>query len=73
MVFRVTPEGAKTSKNTNYTRTELRGMLRRGDYSISTRLVEGKLNKNNWVFSSAPLEAKYNAAGVDGILKATWQ
>lgn len=71
MVFRVTPEGAKTSKNTNYTRTELRGMLRRGDYSISTRLEEGKLNKNNWVFSSAPLEAKYNAAGVDGILKAT--
>jgi hypothetical protein len=31
MVFRVTPAGAKTSKNTNYTRSELRGMLRRGD------------------------------------------
>lgn len=71
MVFRVTPEGAKTSKNTNYTRTELRGMLRRGDYSIATRLEDGQPNKNNWVFSSAPLEAKYNSAGIDGMLRAT--
>ena len=71
MVFRVTPAGAKTSKNTNYTRTELRGMLRRGDNSISTRGENDYPNKNNWVFSSAPLEAKFNAAGVDGRLKAT--
>ena len=71
MVFRVTPAGAKTSKNTNYTRTELRGMLRRGDDSIATRGANDYPNKNNWVFSSAPLEAKFNAAGVDGVLRAT--
>jgi len=71
MVFRTTPAGAKTSKNTNYTRTELRGMLRRGDESIETRLEGGYPNKNNWVFSSAPAEAQANAAGVDGVLKAT--
>lgn len=71
MVFRVTPAGAKTSKNTNYTRSELRGMLRRGDYSIETRLEDGRPNKNNWVFSSAPLEAKYHSGGVDGVLRAT--
>jgi len=71
MVFRSTPAGAKTSKNTKYTRTELRGMLRRGDYSIETRLEGGIPNKNNWVFSSAPLSAQAASAGVDGVLKAT--
>ncbi len=71
MVFRVTPAGAKTSKNTSYTRTELRGMLRKGDYSIETRNDNGYPNKNNWVFSSAPLAAKAAAAGVDGKLTAT--
>ena len=71
MVFRVTPAGAKTSKNTNYTRTELRGMLRRGDDTIATRGANDYPNKNNWVFSSAPLEAKFNSAGVDGTLRAT--
>ena len=71
MVFRVTPAGAKTSKNTNYTRTELRGMLRRGDETIATRGANDYPNKNNWVFSSAPLEAKFNSAGVDGVLRAT--
>ena len=71
MVFRSTPAGAKTSKNTNYTRTELRGMLRRGNESIETRVEGGFPNKNNWVFSSAPRSAQAKAAGVDGILKAT--
>ena len=71
MVFRVTPAGAKTSKNTNYTRTELRGMLRRGDESVATRGANDYPNKNNWVFSSAPLEAKFNSGGVDGKLRAT--
>ena len=71
MVFRSTPAGAKTSKNTKYTRTELRGMLRRGDYSIETRVDGGYPNKNNWVFSSAPAAAQANAAGVDGVLTAT--
>lgn len=71
MVFRSTPAGAKTSKNTKYTRTELRGMLRRGDESIETRIEGGYPNKNNWVFSSAPASAQANSAGVDGVLKAT--
>ena len=71
MVFRVTPAGAKTSKNTSYTRTELRGMLRRGDYDIATRQTDGLPGKNNWVFSSAPLEAKFHSGGVDGKLTAT--
>lgn len=71
MVFRVTPAGAKTSQNTSYTRTELRGMLRRGDDTIATRGANDYPNKNNWVFSSAPLEAKFNSAGVNGVLKAT--
>ena len=71
MVFRVTPAGAKTSKNTSYTRSELRGMLRRGDYTIQTRADGGYPNKNNWVFSSAPAQAQVDAAGVDGKLRAT--
>ena len=71
MVFRVTPAGAKTSKNTSYTRTELRGMLRKGDYTIQTRADGGYPNKNNWVFSSAPAAAQAEAAGVDGVLRAT--
>ncbi len=71
MVFRSTPAGAKTSANTNYTRTEFRGMLRRGDTSIETRVEGGFPNKNNWVFSSAPASAQAAAGGVDGKLTAT--
>lgn len=71
MVFRSTPAGARTSKNTNYTRSELRGMLRQGDESIATRIDGGFPNRNNWVFSSAPLVAQAQAGGVDGVLKAT--
>ncbi|WP_081848110.1 polysaccharide lyase family 7 protein [Microbulbifer sp. HZ11] len=67
MVFRCPIAGFKTSTNTSYTRTELRGMLRRGDTSISTQGV----NKNNWVFSSAPIAARETAGGVDGVLRAT--
>ncbi|WP_168183942.1 polysaccharide lyase family 7 protein [Pseudoruegeria sp. SK021] len=71
MVFRVTPAGAKTSANTSYTRTELRGMLRRGDDTIETRVDGGYPNKNNWVFSSAPLSAQAASGGVDGKMTAT--
>lgn len=71
MVFRATLGGAKTSKNTRYTRTELREMLRRGDTSIRTRTDDGSPNKNNWVFSSAPVRAQRAAGGVDGTLGAT--
>lgn len=71
MVFRVTTGGAKTSKNTKFARTELREMLRRGDTSISTRNSDRSPNKNNWVFSSAPLEAQKAAGAVDGTLRGT--
>ncbi|MDT0602716.1 polysaccharide lyase family 7 protein [Thalassotalea castellviae] len=66
MVFRAPIEGAKTSTNTKYTRTELREMLRRGNTNISTQGV----NKNNWVFSSAPASDQSAAGGVDGTLTA---
>jgi len=71
MVFRSTPAGAKTSENTSYTRTELRGMLRGGDYSIQPRAEDDSPNLNNWVFSSAPASAQAKAAGVDGLMEAT--
>jgi len=71
MVFRATIAGAKTSKNTRFTRTELREMLRRGDKSISTKGEGGDPGKNNWVFSSAPESAQKKAGGVDGTLRAT--
>jgi hypothetical protein len=67
MVFKAPIEGAKTSKNTTYTRSELRGMLRRGDTSHKTTGVTG----NNWVFSTAPAEDLEAAGGVDGTMDAT--
>lgn len=67
MVFKATVKGVKTSKNTTYTRSELRAMMRRGNTNINTQGV----NDNNWVFSSAPAEDIANAGGTDGILKAT--
>lgn len=60
-------KGTRTSKNTKYTRTEMREMLRKGDKSHSTKGV----NKNNWVFGSAPEEDKIAAGGVDGTLDVT--
>jgi len=71
MVFRATIGGAKTSKNTNYTRSELREMLRRGDTSIGTKGEGGEPGANNWVFSSAPVQTQQNAGAVDGTLRAT--
>lgn len=67
MVFMCYNDGYKTSTNTSYTRSELREMLRNGDTSISTSGV----NKNNWVFSSAPSDQQSRAGGVDGNMKAT--
>ena len=67
MVFKAPIEGARTSTNTKYTRTELREMLRQGDRAFSTKGVGG----NNWVFSSAPSSTQDAAGGVDGELTAT--
>jgi poly(beta-D-mannuronate) lyase len=67
MVFKSPVKGAKTSKNTTYTRSELREMIRRGDTTFDTQGVNG----NNWVFSTAPTQDKKNAGAVDGILEAT--
>ncbi len=71
LVMRSTISGAKTSKNTRFTRTELREMLRRGNSSIKTKLDDGSPNKNNWVFSSAPKRSQLAAGAVDGTLNAT--
>jgi poly(beta-D-mannuronate) lyase len=71
MVFRATVAGVKTSKNTRFTRTELREMLRRGDTGINTKNDDRSPNKNNWVLSSAPEKALKAAGGIDGTLRAT--
>ncbi|WP_252016171.1 polysaccharide lyase family 7 protein [Vibrio sp. SCSIO 43140] len=67
LVFKTYIKGARTSKNTKFARTEMREMLRQGDKSVDTKGV----NKNNWVFSSAPIEDQKVAGGVDGVLEAT--
>lgn len=64
LVFSSTVQGFKTSTNTQYVRSELREMLRSGDTSHKTQGV----NKNNWVFSSAPQNDIDSAGGVDGTL-----
>ena len=67
MVFKCPIAGFKTSVNTSYTRVELREMLRGTNTSISTQGV----NKNNWVFGTAPTADKNAAAGFDGEMNAT--
>ena len=67
MVFKCPIDGFKTSTNTSYTRVELREMLRGTNTSISTQGV----NKNNWVFGTAPQADKNAAAGFDGEMNAT--
>ena len=67
MVFKCPVDGYKTSANTSYTRVELREMLRGTDTSISTQGV----NKNNWVFGTAPQADKNAAAAYDGEMNAT--
>ena len=64
LVFKTSVSGYKTSENTSYVRTELREMLRRDNDDIKTQGV----NKNNWVFSTAPTEDLDNAGGIDGTL-----
>ncbi|MGJ8640635.1 MAG: polysaccharide lyase family 7 protein [Opitutaceae bacterium] len=66
VVFSSPIKGVLTSKNTTYTRTELREMIRRGNKRIDTTGV----NKNNWVFSTAPMADQKKAGGVDGTLDA---
>ena len=66
MVFRSTIDGAKTSANTSYTRSELREMLRRGNTSISTRGV----NRNNWILGYQP-DPGITVGGRNGVLRGT--
>lgn len=67
MVFYAPIKGPKTSKNTKYTRTELREMLRAGDLNVKTKGI----TKNNWVFSTAKRKIRKKAGGIDGTLEAT--
>jgi hypothetical protein len=66
IVFSTSVTGHKTSSNTKYVRTELREMLRRGNSNFSTQGI----NKNNWVFSSAPQSDLNIAGGINGRLDA---
>ena len=66
LTFSTSVSGYKTSTNTKYVRSELREMLRRGNTSYKTQGV----NKNNWVFSTAPQTDLNNAGGIDGKLTA---
>ena len=67
MVFYAPIAGPKTSKNTKYTRNELREMLRSGNTSIKTKGI----TENNWVFSTAKRRIRKKSGGVDGTLEAT--
>ena len=66
MVFRSTIEGATTSANSRYTRSELREMLRRGNTGISTRGV----NRNNWILGYQP-DPGVAVGGRNGVLRGT--
>jgi poly(beta-D-mannuronate) lyase len=59
-------DGAKTSANTSFVRSELREMLRRGNTSISTTGVNG----NNWRLGYQPGDAD-DWGGTNGVLSAT--
>ena len=67
MAFNVPVSGYKTSKNTKFTRVELREMLRQGDEQHLTKGV----GKNNWVLSTAPAEDQAAAGAVNGTLTGT--
>ncbi|MDA8692503.1 polysaccharide lyase family 7 protein [Saprospiraceae bacterium] len=65
MVFWCPNDGA--TGGSTYPRNELREMIRRDNFSISTQGI----NKNNWVFSSSTMDNQEAAGGVDGIMTAT--
>ena len=67
MVFKDYIDGAITSKNTTYTRSELREMQRGMNTDIDTQGI----NANNWVFSSVPSDLIKNDVNVDGNMVAT--
>lgn len=71
LVMRAPVIGATTSENANFTRTEFREMLRRGDTSINTTRSDDRPNLNNWAFSSQPALAQGLAGAVDGELRVT--
>lgn len=70
VVFSSPVKGVLTSKNTTYTRSELREMGRRGDTSIPSYGPGKTINKNNWVLSSSPKADQLKAFGVDGTMDA---
>lgn len=76
MVFYSPIDGYKTSPSTDYTRTELREMLRQGDTSIDTgydvdKDEDGNGRLNNWAFSSIKDSDEDEFGGIDGLLTAT--
>lgn len=67
MVFYCPTHSPKTSKSSNYARTELREMLRKGNSKIAIKGV----TKNNWVLSTAKRKVRKKAGAVNGMLDAT--
>jgi poly(beta-D-mannuronate) lyase len=66
MVFR-SPNIAGSTSGSNYSRTELREMLRGTNTSIPTQ----GLTKNNWVISTSSASTKSLMGGIDGNMKAS--
>lgn len=66
MRFTTRLDGAKTSLNTSFVRSELREMLRAGNDNISTTGVNG----NNWRLGYQPGDAD-DWGGTNGVLSAT--
>ncbi|MEN7344088.1 MAG: polysaccharide lyase family 7 protein [Pseudomonadota bacterium] len=66
MVFRSTIAGVTTSANSQFTRSELREMLRRGNSGVSTRGV----NRNNWLLGYQP-DPGLPIGGRNGVLRGT--
>jgi len=67
MVFKNYPAAAGTTKNSTYSRVELREMLRGTNDDIDTKGING----NNWVFGSSSSSNQEKAGGVGGVLTAT--
>lgn len=65
MVFECVNRGGQTSSSTKYSRSELREMV------DLTRNSGTQSLKNNWVISTASVDDKAEAGGVDGNMKAT--
>ena len=68
LVFKNFIDGPKTSRNTSYSRSELREILG-GDENAGEGDTD--VGEVNWVFSTAPASDRRISGAVDGVLQAT--